>query len=283
MPIKFTRKPASRGRNIRQALQADGTLELLIYGDIGESFWDEGITAKSVKDRLDGAGIYSKLLVRINSPGGDAFEGLAIYNVLRAAKKPIEVCVDGIAASAASVIAMCGDVITMGPNTMMMIHEASGGCFGLAADMTKMAEILTKVSASIGQTYELRTKTPLDEVLALMAEETWMTAQECVDKGFANGISEQDEASQQAALAFARGFKLLGKMKNVPDKLKAEAEVQCECACENCQDGDCANCTNVDCEDPNCVDCPMQNTAAQSSDLSLYEARAKMLLRSSAA
>ena len=97
----------------RAALQTDGTLEILVYDDIGENFWDGGgVTAKSVKQQLDQAPNYSKILLRINSPGGDAFEGVAIYNVLRAQKKPVEVAIDGIAASAASIAAITRSACT---------------------------------------------------------------------------------------------------------------------------------------------------------------------------
>ena len=106
-----------------------GVLEMMIYEQIGENWWSGGgVTAKSVKQRIDAAGPFSRLTLRINSPGGDAFEGIAILNMLRAQGKPIDVYVDGIAASAASIIAMCGDTITMGWGAMMMIHDSAIAC-----------------------------------------------------------------------------------------------------------------------------------------------------------
>lgn len=294
LKINGRKPPVQRG--FRAALQSDGILELVIYEEIGFDWWTGGgITAKGVKEEIDRAGNYSSVLIRINSPGGDAFEGIAIYNLLRAQKKPIEVCVDGIAASAASIIAMAGDVITMGPNAMMMIHNAWAVCMGEAADMRKMADALDKISVSIAQTYVTKTGKTLEEVVALMDAETWMTAQECLELGFATAVAgDPNSASAGNALALARTFKALKHMKRVPENLKTapkndpDPEVECSCDCEACQDGDCPNCSNPDCNDPNCVDCPMQGDAsaaaiatapAPESNLSLYEASATMLLR----
>src|SRR5205807_10307405 len=138
------------------------------------------------------------ILLRINSPGGDVFESIAIFNLLRSQKKPIEVRVDGLAASAASVLAMCGDEIIMGANAMMMVHNAWSFCMGYAADMRQMAENLDKISAVIAGTYSRRIKRSLADVAALMDAETWMTAQECLDAGFATEIeSPPDEQVEQ--------------------------------------------------------------------------------------
>ena len=96
----------------KAALQGDGTLELSVYEDIGVNWWDgAGITAKTVKQAIDDAGAFDQILVRINSPGGDASEGIAIYNPLRSMRTPVAVCVDGIAASSASIDAMAGDTL----------------------------------------------------------------------------------------------------------------------------------------------------------------------------
>lgn len=273
----------------RAAVKADGTLELMIYEDIGENWWDgSGVTAKSIKQQIDQGGAYSKILIRINSPGGDAFEGMAIYNLIQSQGKPVEVCVDGIAASAASIIAMCGDIITMGRNAMMMIHDAWTVCMGNSGDMIKTADTLEKIDGSIAQTYVDRTKKPLAEVQTLMDAETWMSAQECVDQGFATRIATVPDAkTENRAMAIARNFKALEHMKKVPDNFKAKS-TECACDCQNCMDGDCADCTYTNCVDPNCEDCPMQSGASaeaevpKESNLSLYEARWSMLKRRAA-
>lgn len=239
---------------------ADGVLQIDVYSVIGSDYWsDSEVTARAISRKLAEAGSFTSILLRINSPGGDAFEGIAIYNLIRAQKKPVEVHVDGVAASAASIIAMAGDTIIMGVNTMMMMHNAWGWCMGYASEMRKQADALDKISGAIAQTYVSRAKKTLEEVVALMDAETWMTAQECLTEGFATGIEDADDRSA-AALAMARGFKAFAKMAKLPESLKsAAADVsECECECEACMDGDCANCSNSLCEDSNCLNCPMQ-------------------------
>ena len=269
MPLRF-QKPGNTQPALaapikpffRAALQPDGTLEMMIYEEIGYNFWTgEGVTAKSVKEQIDQAGPYSKIAIRINSPGGDAFEGLAIHNLIRAQGKPVDVFVDGIAASSASIIAMAGDTITMGHNALMMIHNAWTMCVGYAADMRKMADVLDKISASIAQTYVDRTKQSMKAVLAMMDAKTWMSAEDCVRDGFATQIAPQpDEGLENRALTMARNFKALRLLKNTPQKLKNG--VACTCDCENCIAGECENCTNAECMDQNCMDCPMQEGSA---------------------
>jgi len=268
----------------RAALQTDGTLELLVYEDIGQNFWDGGgVTAKSVKQQIDQAGPFSRIALRINSPGGDAFEGIAIYNLLRAQKKPIDVFVDGIAASAASVIAMAGDSITMGNNAMLMIHNAWSMCAGDASDMRKMADTLDKVSASVAQTYIDRAKLSADDVKSLMDEESWLSAQECVDKGLATSIAKDDE-NDDAAMALASKFKALKHLRNVPEKLRADAadgDGACDCPCDSCMDGDCSGCNCGGCDSENCgadaCNCVGGMEASAPTDLSALEAQVQLI------
>lgn len=269
--------------SFKAALQADGVFELLIYEDIGEDWWSGGgVTAKLVKQKLDGAGSYNSVSVRINSPGGDAFEGVAIYNVLRALKKPINVHIDGIAASAASIIAMAGDTITMGPNTMMMVHNAWTICAGDGDDMRKCADTLDKISVSIGQTYVVKTGKTADEIKAIMDAETWMGAQECVDEGFATAIAEAAEG-EAAAMALASSFKALAKLKHVPEALKPAKndDSSCDCPCAPCQAGNCADCECDGCDSMSCgsesCDCGgSTEDSTEDSNLSQYEARLKL-------
>jgi ATP-dependent protease ClpP protease subunit len=281
MHVKSRRASQPGKPFFKAALQSDGTLELMVYEEIGTDFWSgQGVGVKEFKQQIDQAGNFQRILIRINSPGGDAFEGIAIYSLIRAQKKPVEVCVDGIAASAASIIAMAGDTITMGPNTMMMIHEAEGGCLGRAEDMRKMADALEKVSTAIGQTYVRRTGKPVDEIAAMMNAETWMNADQCLAEGFCTAItSEPDQAVEERALNMARRFAGLARMKHLPDALRnddLDNENECACDCQNCQDDDHDECTNPDCDDPNCEDCPMQADAQAQAGMpvSIEDARA---------
>jgi ATP-dependent protease ClpP protease subunit len=269
----------------KAAVKPSGELEMLVYEEIGVDYWSGGgITAKSIRQTLDSAGPYSSISVRINSPGGDAFEGVAIGNVLKSSGKPVNVYIDGIAASAASIIAMAGHTVTMANNSMMMIHNAWSICAGDASDMTKMADTLGKISASIAQTYVDKTGKSMEDVQALMDAETWMSAEDCVEGKFATAIAEENEP----AMAMARGFKVLGKLKHLPDNLKPAAKVEpepvqaakedpCECGCDECSAGNCSDCSNRDCTDENCTDCPMQAETGNESNLSLYQAKLWML------
>lgn len=210
------KNPPFVSSSVLAAAGSDGTLELTIYGDIGENFWTgEGITPASVKQQIDKAGKYARMSVRINSPGGNAFDGVAIHNVLRAAGKPVSVFVDGIAASAASIIAMAGDTITMGTGAMLMLHNPWVITMGGAPELRKQADVLDQIADSMSDIYA-RSGKPKEEIRTIMDEETWMSAQDAVDLGFATDIA----AGSAKALAAAKEFSLLAQMKNVPEALK---------------------------------------------------------------
>lgn len=262
-----------------RAAVKDETLDLQIYEDIGADWFGEGLTAKTVKQRIDGAGKFARISVRINSPGGDAFEGVAIMNLLRAQKKPIDVYVDGIAASAASMVAMAGDTITMGRGAMMMIHNALMLCFGHAKDLREGADLLDQVSASMAQVYVARTGKSAEEIKAMLDAETWMSAQECIDNGFATALVDDDNDD---AMALAKTFKSLARLKHVPDSLKAENTddidvVQCGCECDACEADD-----HDECEF-DCIPGTMDGAATDSGNLTQYEARLRLLRASGCA
>jgi ATP-dependent Clp protease protease subunit len=247
----------------RAALQADGTLELLVYEDIGVDWWTGGgVTAKTVKDQIDQAGPFNTITVRINSPGGDAFEGVAIFNILRSSGKPVNVFVDGIAASAASIIAMAGDTRVMGAGSMLMIHNAWSSCVGYAEDMRKMADTLDKVSASVAETYISRAGVTKAKAKELMDSESWLSASESLELGLATAIAEPDEEETAAAMALARGFQALKRMKKVPESLKVAApkaedgDAMCSCYCAPCSDGRCLEC---ECRGCDATDCAAEN------------------------
>ena len=262
-------KTSIRKPTFRASLQSDGTLELLVYEEIGENFWTGGgVTAKTVKQQLDQAGPYSRLSVRVNSPGGDAFEGIAIHNLLRAQGKPIDVFVDGIAASAASVVAMAGDTRTMGTGAMMMIHNAWTSCVGYAEDMRKMADTLDGVSGAVAETYVKRAGLSQEQAKSLMDAESWLGAQDCVANGLATGIAEDDE-NDDAAMALARSFKSLARMAKLPEKLRAgtaDGDDACECYCAPCQDDRCNECECRGCDAENCGASNCECAGSESAD-----------------
>jgi ATP-dependent Clp protease protease subunit len=163
--------------------------ELVIYGDIGESFWGDSVTASDVKRMLDD--MTGDLTVRINSPGGSVFDGFAIYNLLRAHDGSVTVYVDGLAASAASVIAMAGNEVVMGAASMMMIHDPWTMSIGDANEMRKTADTLDKIRDSIVDAYATKAvDIEREEIATMMAQETWMTASEAQEFGFANKLEE---------------------------------------------------------------------------------------------
>jgi len=161
--------------------------ELIIYGDIGESMWGDSVTASTVKNMLDRMD-QGDLTVRINSPGGSVFDGFAIYNMIRQRDGKTTVYVDGLAASAASVIAMAGDEVVMGQASMLMIHDPYTMSVGGSEDMRKTADMLDKIKESIVAAYESRSEQGAEIISQMMTDETWFTADESVSMGFANRV-----------------------------------------------------------------------------------------------
>ena len=163
---------------------AADTTEILLYDEIG--FW--GVTAKDFAAQL--ADITSpNITVRINSPGGDVFDGMAIYNQLKSHPAKVNTVIDGLAASAASFIALAGDTVTMADNSLMMIHKAWGLGIGNADDMTALAGILAKIDGQLANMYAAKSGKDQAECLAAMKAETWMTADEAKAFGLCDAIA----------------------------------------------------------------------------------------------
>jgi ATP-dependent protease ClpP protease subunit len=182
--------------------------EVFLYGEIGPSFWGEGVTAKQFADDLRAAGSAGLIDVRINSMGGDVFDGLTIYSLLNQHPAKVVVHIDGMAASIASVIAMAGDEIEIAEPATMMVHNAWGGVVGSAPDLRAYADRLDMASASIRDVYVARTGRSVGEVSALMDAETWMTGPEAVASGFATRIVENLQMAARAVPA--------GRFRNAP-------------------------------------------------------------------
>lgn len=160
---------------------------LFINGSIAEESWfDDEITPKMFKDELEA--VDGDIEVWINSPGGDCVAAAQIYNMLVDHNGDVNVFIDGIAASAASVIAMAGKKITMSPLAMMMIHNPLTMAFGNEEEMKKAIELLSEVKESIINAYEIKTGLSRAKISRLMDEETWMNAKKAVELGFADEI-----------------------------------------------------------------------------------------------
>src|SRR5690606_14937507 len=171
--------------------------EIFVYGAIGYDFWDEeGITAETVikaLDSLDG----KRAIVRINSPGGVADQGVAIYNALRRYKGGVDTIVDSLAASAASVIALAGESRLTATGGRWMIHRALGAAWGNKIEIEKYVEMLGKYDAAISEIYREHMAGDLttDQILDLLTAETWYTTDEAIEAGLSTG-KEREQAKE---------------------------------------------------------------------------------------
>lgn len=175
----------------------------------------EATSPQTVASQLPDSG--EDIEVMINSGGGDAYAGSEIYTTLREYTGNVTVKIVGIAASAASVIAMAGDTIQISPTAQMMIHNVSSWTYGDHVEHDKMRGVLSGHDKSIANSYVARTEKTLDEILGLMAEETWFSAEDAVENGFADEVMFQDQ--QEAPQLVASMAPALPQ--NVVNKLRA--------------------------------------------------------------
>lgn len=189
--ISQTSKPEGSWYDIRAA--ARGVAEIMLYDDIGA--W--GISARQFARDLAALGDVSQINLRIHSGGGDVMDGIAMYNILRGHSARVEVYIDGMAASMASVVAMAGDVIYMPANSSMMVHKPWGGQVGDADDMREYADLLDKFEGTLIRAYALKTGKSEEEIAALLKKTTWMDGNEAVAAGFADQVLEPIKAAAQ--------------------------------------------------------------------------------------
>lgn len=190
---KFARMPRASGGDrswFRMKASGDRQADIYIYDEIG--YW--GVTARQFAGSLKGLGELDHINLHIHSPGGDVFDGIAIYNLLNSHPASKTVYIDGLAASMASVIAMVGNPVIMPENAMMMIHKPWGVTGGDARDMRDYADLLDKVEAVLIPSYAKKTGKTTDELTGMLGEETWMTAQECIEHGFADQLTPAVQA-----------------------------------------------------------------------------------------
>tara|TARA_R110000824_G_scaffold68046_3_gene176259 strand:+ start:2911 stop:3906 length:996 start_codon:yes stop_codon:yes gene_type:complete len=159
--------------------------DVYLFNDIGTF----GVTAQNFIDEIKEYED-TELNIHINSLGGEVFEGMAIYSIIQRRKAKTTVYIEGIAASIASVIALAADEVIMSENSLLMIHNAWGGTQGEAKDMRKQAKILDKITNEIAEVYVKKSGIPYNEVIRMMDEETWLTAEEAVALGLVDSISE---------------------------------------------------------------------------------------------
>jgi ATP-dependent protease ClpP protease subunit len=193
----------------------DNSAEIVIYDAIGQSFWDDNaISAKKFVEDLNALGSdISNINLRINSPGGDVFDGVAIHNALKNHKATVTARVDGIAASIASYIAMAADKIVMPANSFLLLHNASGLSFGTAEDMRAVADDLDRIDKAIIATYATRSGQTTPKVKALLKEDRLMDAAEAKELGYA------DEVVKEVKMAATYSLRLLPKA--AADRIRA--------------------------------------------------------------
>lgn len=200
--------------------------EIRIYDYIGEDWYGDGCTAKKVDEQLRSIGDVDDITVKINSPGGSVFDGIAIYNLLKNHTAQVNVVIVGVAASAASIIAMAGDKISMGTATKIMIHNPWTLAYGEAKDFRKTADTLDEIRDGMIDAYAERTGLGRKELAQMCDDETWMGPDAAIEKGFANEKLSRDaeeeeapeeETSEETPSEKARA--LLASFKKAPDDL----------------------------------------------------------------
>ena len=201
---------------------------LFLNGTIAEQSWfDDDVTPQIFKDELmSGSG---DITVWINSPGGDCVAAAQIYNMLMQYPGNVTVKIDGIAASAASVIAMAGTRVCVSPVSMLMIHNPMTFAFGNTAEMQKAIDMLGEVKESIINAYEIKTGMSRAKLSRLMDAETWMNANKAVELGFADEIlqretSSENEMTEAAATAFSRASVTNSLMEKLSARCRIEAK-----------------------------------------------------------
>lgn len=198
---------------------------LFLNGTIAEESWfDDDVTPQLFKDELmSGSG---NITVWINSPGGDCVAAAQIYNMLMDYKGDVTVKIDGIAASAASVIAMAGTKVLVSPVSILMIHNPMTAAFGNSDEMQKAIEMLSSVKDSIINAYEIKTGLSRAKLSHLMDAETWMDANKAVELGFADGImSRADEAEDMTTPTVSMLYSKANVVNSLMEKIAAKCAI----------------------------------------------------------
>lgn len=212
--------------------KADDTAEVYIYGDIGETFWEDGVSAQDFVKQLDDIAA-PKLSVRINSPGGSAWDGLTIANAIVRHKAHVTCWIDGLAASAASIVAVAGDEVVVSKYGQAMLHNAHAVVMGTSKDMREVASQLDQLNASIAAFYADRS-TGADDAAAFtraMAKETWYNAEEMLAAGLATRIDdsavreETEKAVAKAMSGTAETYRYSGRTA-APAPMATTKEIQ---------------------------------------------------------
>lgn len=216
LPTARAPLPPARGYALAASEDAAPAATLYLYDILGVDYFG-GIPARQVVDDLAALGPVESLDVRINSPGGDVFEGSAIYNALARFPAKVTVHIDGLAASAASLVAMAGDRTLIAENAMVMVHRPWTGVVGDAEEFRRQAETLDKAWSAMLTTYARRTGRRAATIAKRVTDaggEWWMTAEEAAAEGFADAVEKPEKQAQVFGLH---------RFKRVPARLAASA------------------------------------------------------------
>lgn len=198
--------------------------EIWLYDEIGKNWFGDGVTAKEFIAELN-AIKSPKIDMHINSPGGEVFDGAAIYNAIKRHPATVTAYIDGIAASIASVIALAGSKVVMAANALYMMHNPSGFTMGTSEDMRKTADILDKVCDTMCGAYMEKSGKTEEAIKGMLDEETWMDAEEAKAAGFCDEIG--DERDMAACAQFVPTMSKMG-FKHVPRALAGAKGVPSE-------------------------------------------------------
>ena len=198
--------------------------EIIMYGAIGEDWWDDAaMSAVKFNEELKKLpSSVSEIVIRLNSPGGNVFDGMTIYERLKQHKAKVTVYVDGLAASIASVIALAGDEIIIGDGAMMMIHKPLAGVYGNSEELLKMIDLLDKVEEQLITIYSKKMDKSRIEIAKMLSDTTWFTSDESVEAGLADTKFENCENLYIAAsmLDKAHWLKDKPKIKSMNDVVR---------------------------------------------------------------
>lgn len=178
--------------NFFNVIEGDGVARILLYGDVGDG--QRVDSARVVAELMSISGRVNKIAVHINSKGGDVFSGIAIYNALKSTKADVTIYVDGVAASIAAIIALCGKPLYMSRHAKLMLHAVSGGMFGNAGELRKMADVMDELQEELGNMIASRCKMSANEVVETYFDglDHWISAQEALDMSLIDGFYDTE-------------------------------------------------------------------------------------------
>lgn len=214
--MTVTKGGSVKGHGYTINAQAENdSAEILLYSEIGQSFWFDTIDAKTFVEELDKLDV-GNILLRINSPGGAVFDGVAMYNALLHHRARVTSVIEGFAASIASIVMLAGDEVQVSHNAMVMIHNPWTFAGGDAAELRHTAGVLDKIRGTLIDTYHRKTGQSVEEIGAALDEERWFNAAEAVDFGLADSIVGEEVDTGKARAMATFDARILARFKNAP-------------------------------------------------------------------